>query len=163
MEDAAYAAKDGLSPLARGTQSGPASTRHRSRFIPAGAGNTLQTTTVASPAAVYPRWRGEHTTRKKEPFAFGGLSPLARGTRESFTGRYIPCGFIPAGAGNTHWMVSATWLTPVYPRWRGEHFALVLSLPPIIGLSPLARGTHGLRQVVVSKRRFIPAGAGNTG
>ncbi|ECD1914064.1 hypothetical protein EWJ03_20785, partial [Salmonella enterica subsp. enterica serovar Bovismorbificans] len=33
------------------------------RFIPAGAGNTLQGTNAASGSAVYPRWRGEHSTQ----------------------------------------------------------------------------------------------------
>ncbi len=29
--------------------------------------------------------------------------------------------FIPAGAGNTSTMISLTRISPVYPRWRGEH------------------------------------------
>ena len=51
---------------------------------------------------------------------------------------------------------------PVYPRWRGEHFA-TRSKPPIrVGLSPLARGTLGQRPGWHPIFRFIPAGAGNT-
>ncbi|SQK67819.1 Domain of uncharacterised function (DUF2825) [Escherichia coli] len=50
----------GLSPLARGT---PVHIRFlvaRSRFIPAGAGNTDQIPVPQSTPSVYPRWRGEH-------------------------------------------------------------------------------------------------------
>ena len=51
----------------------------------------------------------------------------------------------------------------VYPRWRGEHGG---SLPVVVsgaGLSPLARGTRGGSTKHILSRRFIPAGAGNTG
>ncbi|STK96443.1 Domain of uncharacterised function (DUF2825) [Escherichia coli] len=52
----------GLSPLARGTQSCVNSRRLHWRFIPAGAGNTCRVKPLAADLAVYPRWRGEHTT-----------------------------------------------------------------------------------------------------
>ncbi len=91
-----------------------------------------------------------------------GLSPLARGTRV-FSRRWLPMRrFIPAGAGNTSGPSIQFDESSVYPRWRGEHcvfFPLELN---ILGLSPLARGTH----VGIIGRdlcfRFIPAGAGNT-
>ena len=50
----------GLSPLARGTRQRNAATLPRSRFIPAGAGNTLRSARCGSGRSVYPRWRGEH-------------------------------------------------------------------------------------------------------
>ncbi len=50
----------GLSPLARGTRSVPASVATGWRFIPAGAGNTDSAATTATTSSVYPRWRGEH-------------------------------------------------------------------------------------------------------
>ncbi len=71
--------------------------------------------------------------------------------------------FIPAGAGNT----ITAWLfgrrTPVYPRWRGEHWLYPLLFAIKHGLSPLARGTHRIRSGGAGRDRFIPAGAGNTG
>ena len=50
----------------------------------------------------------------------------------------------------------------VYPRWRGEHGAVVELVEPDFGLSPLARGTPPLLRPPKHNRRFIPAGAGNT-
>ena len=71
------------------------------RFIPAGAGNTRYTTRITSRESVYPRWRGEHQRKNYLFIDVNGLSPLARGTRnsEEFTAKHGR--FIPAGAGNT--------------------------------------------------------------
>ncbi|KNO18058.1 hypothetical protein AEV37_24945, partial [Salmonella enterica subsp. enterica serovar Typhimurium var. 5-] len=69
-------------------------------FIPAGAGNTLGLGLGLGSDAVYPRWRGEHTSFSLNDNPQRGLSPLARGTRK----------------------IAMSWLRPlaVYPRWRGE-------------------------------------------
>ncbi len=132
----------GLSPLARGTLSPHSSAAADTRFIPAGAGNTIQYPPAGLLTAVYPRWRGEHCRFSSGTEHPPGLSPLARGTRFSprvqiFNGR-----FIPAGAGNTQFVLVSRCDLTVYPRWRGEH-----EYPPVLysascGLSPLARGTH---------------------
>ncbi|ARE50872.1 Alkaline phosphatase isozyme conversion protein precursor [Salmonella enterica] len=53
--------KNGLSPLARGTQSLRGYLAETARFIPAGAGNTSTKNYLLSLLTVYPRWRGEHT------------------------------------------------------------------------------------------------------
>ncbi|EFY77466.1 hypothetical protein SEEM180_16281 [Salmonella enterica subsp. enterica serovar Montevideo str. 413180] len=34
------------------------------------------------------------------------------------------------------------WIGSVYPRWRGEHYAVLLRKKNNSGLSPLARGTR---------------------
>ena len=60
LSEVSLAWRHGLSPLARGT---PVHIRFlvaRSRFIPAGAGNTDQIPVPQSTPSVYPRWRGEH-------------------------------------------------------------------------------------------------------
>ncbi len=54
-------ATTGLSPLARGTPPVLRIAFPRSRFIPAGAGNTDGDDSITSEPTVYPRWRGEHT------------------------------------------------------------------------------------------------------
>ncbi|ESH03461.1 hypothetical protein SEEGA711_26035, partial [Salmonella enterica subsp. enterica serovar Gaminara str. ATCC BAA-711] len=91
----------GLSPLARGTRWNRAKLCLFPRFIPAGAGNTGTDNSTNKKNAVYPRWRGEHSTKPKCENPVYGLSPLARGTRFWLSERRPPPRFIPAGAGNT--------------------------------------------------------------
>ncbi|CBY97110.1 hypothetical protein SENTW_3029 [Salmonella enterica subsp. enterica serovar Weltevreden str. 2007-60-3289-1] len=113
--------KHGLSPLARGTPTFFLKFVINSRFIPAGAGNTVILKRVVRWLPVYPRWRGEHRVDTDETPMAHGLSPLARGTRPDLIADFRALRFIPAGAGNTTPISLATLLPPVYPRWRGEH------------------------------------------
>ena len=53
------AAQLGSSPLARGTDLRRGAGFRQSRFIPAGAGNSLRTVTMSGRLPVHPRWRGE--------------------------------------------------------------------------------------------------------
>ena len=132
----------GLSPLARGTRAHGIQSRVSARFIPAGAGNTGSATAAPMTTSVYPRWRGEHCSVVFILPACHGLSPLARGTLPYRLPDIIFLRFIPAGAGNT--CCSSWWSAAiaVYPRWRGEHAAIIQKRTQGIGLSPLARGTR---------------------
>ncbi len=73
-------ALNGLSPLARGTQSHQATEQDLNRFIPAGAGNSPIIRMVLLTPPVYPRWRGELGFVMHHHTEAWGLSPLARGT-----------------------------------------------------------------------------------
>ena len=152
----------GLSPLARGTHLFPHPVIYLQRFIPAGAGNTLSVTHSSNYQPVYPRWRGEHPMGIRYDNTVYGLSPLARGTPAGFCSYIPPFRFIPAGAGNMLFATQHGNKPPVYPRWRGEHLRQRAALRLIRGLSPLARGTHGWPGWLRCRKRFIPAGAGNT-
>ena len=152
----------GLSPLARGTLHGYASSQRRSRFIPAGAGNTPRLFKRGRRGSVYPRWRGEHDRLRHLAVADQGLSPLARGTQRLFPAQTLRIRFIPAGAGNTIKKLFCVSFRSVYHRWRGEHPPLAPSNSGTVGLSPLARGTHVANRLIIIYFRFIPAGAGNT-
>ena len=70
----------GLSPLARGTPAVGTVKLRYCRFIPAGAGNTIEIVFGIYSEAVYPRWRGEHNEYWSSILMRRGLSPLARGT-----------------------------------------------------------------------------------
>ncbi|SQQ99036.1 Domain of uncharacterised function (DUF2825) [Escherichia coli] len=152
----------GLSPLARGTQSDAIDALIDARFIPAGAGNTAPLKICTKAIAVYPRWRGEHYFCNAQRYSRIGLSPLARGTLAKQTSGYAWCRFIPAGAGNTKFILINTAFVSVYPRWRGEHFTTIGGHATAHGLSPLARGTQIWGAPLMKSKRFIPAGAGNT-
>ena len=102
-------------------------------------------------------------TWERDNGLYGGLSPLARGTRQNGLSSLVRLRFIPAGAGNTCFRKSMDYCYSVYPRWRGEHCSVVFILPACHGLSPLARGTLPYRLPDIIFLRFIPAGAGNTG
>ncbi|ESF39944.1 hypothetical protein SEES8400_06211 [Salmonella enterica subsp. enterica serovar Senftenberg str. ATCC 8400] len=97
----AFKVDRGLSPLARGTHEFTQGNRAASRFIPAGAGNTRVSSDASPELPVYPRWRGEHAFSGGSNGSMPGLSPLARGTRESDSLQRRLRRFIPAGAGNT--------------------------------------------------------------
>ena len=116
-----YNQECGLSPLARGTPGRcrlPCGTK---RFIPAGAGNTFSCLTTDRRLTVYPRWRGEHAPLLSVVISSPGLSPLARGTQQITGEIHRHDRFIPAGAGNTTSTPVSSSISPVYPRWRGEH------------------------------------------
>ncbi len=72
--------QEGLSPLARGTLPAGGLSVPMTRFIPAGAGNTILREHRNAGLAVYPRWRGEHLHCVGCFQHLTGLSPLARGT-----------------------------------------------------------------------------------
>ena len=95
-------AGDGSSPQARGTPFPPAQYGSYRRFIPAGAGNTLECKTAGSHMTVHPRRRGEHTVDLESQDAWDGSSPQARGTPAITIRIAHKNRFIPAGAGNTH-------------------------------------------------------------
>ncbi len=152
----------GLSPLARGTRDKSARIGGPLRFIPAGAGNSKAIRRAFSCQPVYPRWRGELPLMRTGRASLFGLSPLARGTRQSVGFIVLLLRFIPAGAGNSITRVNALRRYAVYPRWRGELPPVPRSRPHTPGLSPLARGTRPRSEWRHAMPRFIPAGAGNS-
>ena len=110
----------GLSPLARGTPRHAGRAAIPPRFIPAGAGNSFSSSSIAVVLTVYPRWRGELLIRSSYSAPLAGLSPLARGTQHGRPYEIPVARFIPAGAGNSNIPGDNQPAYSVYPRWRGE-------------------------------------------
>ena len=130
----------GLSPLARGNPAQPAPAALYQGPIPARAGEPSWAWPLRLSAGAYPRSRGGTVYCGHHRLALLGLSPLARGNRQSYN--FLGCfvGPIPARAG--------------------EPLANIVGWPFRQGLSPLARGNRD--QLT---RRFcghgpIPARAG---
>ncbi len=90
-----------------------------------------------------------------------GLSPLARGTENTFLKLAAFLRFIPARAGNRDLQKRLTASHPVYPRSRGEQRTFTPTGRSSNGLSPLARGTVMDALEQATPMRFIPARAGN--
>ena len=132
---------NGSSPLARGTAAVLDFDDFHCRFIPAGAGNRLQTGAASRLPSVHPRWRGEQEGIHQAMHKHCGSSPLARGTACKRGPPHQQLRFIPAGAGNSERGCPGIFRAAVHPRWRGEQL-------------PAARPGQ-------SSVRFIPAGAGN--
>ncbi len=112
--------QNGLSPQARGTHMPGLNRLNMLRFIPAGAGNSCAKAGRLRVLPVYPRRRGELKPWRGSPLASTGLSPQARGTRETKHEKINNIRFIPAGAGNSQGFLIDDMQIPVYPRRRGE-------------------------------------------
>ena len=154
--------RQGSSPRARGTLEEQDAHVYAERFIPAGAGNTPKSRKNRATRPVHPRGRGEHCTMAQVPTGTLGSSPRARGTLLRINHPLVRSRFIPAGAGNTLKAARAGIKCPVHPRGRGEHMTTFSAQQRHYGSSPRARGTRIRRRILHQRRRFIPAGAGNT-
>ena len=152
---------DGSSPRVRGTANDIETTEAPIRFIPACAGNSAATTTVAAPAAVHPRVCGEQIELHNPMQALDGSSPRVRGTERHRSAAHHKGRFIPACAGNScdYYMRART--RTVHPRVCGEQVRSIMPSVILYGSSPRVRGTDGKYLRDYAFRRFIPACAGN--
>ena len=153
--------RNGSSPRARGTDDATKRWAGEIRFIPAGAGNGPGHRTGLGSDAVHPRGRGERCGSRLAGVRPGGSSPRARGTGSRRCPRWPGWRFIPAGAGNGWTCCAPTYRRSVHPRGRGERVAAVAAVVTLVGSSPRARGTVHECNEGPSRKRFIPAGAGN--
>ena len=89
-----------------------------------------------------------------------GLSPLARGNQGGDAAHVRNCGPIPARAGEPVALSSISSSDRAYPRSRGGTPMSVISKARVWGLSPLARGSQQITDVLVPLQGPIPARAG---
>ncbi len=71
----------GSSPRLRGTLPQGPQAPDSNRFIPASAGNTLESEFIHPKTPVHPRVCGEHTNEWRRLYTTAGSSPRLRGTR----------------------------------------------------------------------------------
>ena len=135
------ALQNGSSPRVRGTVRSAQTPTTRSRFIPACAGNSRETTRETGSIPVHPRVCGEQLLSPVSRSGGAGSSPRVRGTVATPNQRHAKIRFIPACAGNSFRLLS---------------LQVILS-----GSSPRVRGTGLLLVISVVQGRFIPACAGN--
>ena len=131
---------DGSSPHARGKLRPPPRAPLRGRLIPACAGKTLATPTVAPVHGAHPRMRGENCSGCLHCLFNDGSSPHARGKRSDVRGRDCGRRLIPACAGKTSTAFIVHCSIKAHPRMRGENGAWDKRHSRGLGSSPHARG-----------------------
>ncbi len=85
-----------------------------------------------------------------------------RGTPKGYLGKYVPCGIIPAYAGNTAVSSLARLSSWDHPRVCGEHQYGTVRFRHDAGSSPRMRGTLWHSRHSRHRTGIIPAYAGNT-
>ena len=152
----------GSSPLARGK---PRARPHRvcpERLIPARAGKTLKTASIAPVDWAHPRSRGENDRAEDATSLKLGSSPLARGKREKWGHTPQPTRLIPARAGKTTPRERPPARSAAHPRSRGENAKHAPKTGKPLGSSPLARGKPHKPVTQRLVEWLIPARAGKT-
>ena len=133
-----------------------------SRFIPADAGNTLNTGMTSWPNTVHPRGCGEYDRRHHARQVNCGSSPRMRGIRTRFQQAHRSLGSSPRMRGILNTIASAADLLLVHPRGCGEYVSASVPCVSVYGSSPRMRGIRGRATKRLNVIRFIPADAGNT-
>ncbi len=132
----------GLSPLARGNQTGAVLADFVAGPIPARTGQPRGLFKKPHVGRAYPRSHGATTLGETTSYGFAGLSPLARGNLEAAGVVLLAGGPIPARTGQPNRRGFGGFCSGAYPRSHGA------TLPPFFavdfhqGLSPLARGNR---------------------
>ena len=154
--------RGGSSPRMRGTLTSNWMVKIFRRFIPAHAGNTVRSGSVAGGHAVHPRACGEHVPFFRCQAMVDGSSPRMRGTLRFASVHRRLVRFIPAHAGNTLIDSLSCVNYKVHPRACGEHAQHRGPGGAAAGSSPRMRGTLITKSSAPAAIRFIPAHAGNT-
>ena len=162
MSDLAHFTAVGSSPLTRGKRPQRDQKLRRWRLIPAHAGKTRSRCIRGGLRAAHPRSRGENLSRPRGWGKSPGSSPLTRGKRHPVVLLAEHCRLIPAHAGKTPGLPSATDPTEAHPRSRGENAAHFSSGRDESGSSPLTRGKPCSLPMPRANTRLIPAHAGKT-
>jgi len=132
------------------------------RLIPARAGRTRAACPHECAPRAHPRSRGADFNGPSGGVESHGSSPLARGGRWC-SARGLPrAGLIPARAGRTSMIPSASALHAAHPRSRGADSLPPTESAPRLGSSPLARGGPPRGLPRGRSRGLIPARAGRT-
>ena len=152
----------GLSPRVRGKHCQQSAGRHRTRSIPACAGETRSPGRRRRRARVYPRVCGGNVVKVWMANGIAGLSPRVRGKRvvdPRYPG-YLRS--IPACAGETPRVSSPSCGAGVYPRVCGGNGPTSPILHRYAGLSPRVRGKRSRLAMFLLGAGSIPACAGET-
>ena len=152
----------GLSPRGRGKRQRARPRLHPSRSIPAWAGETIMSVSLAITKSVYPRVGGGNSMRQAPKPKIRGLSPRGRGKHDAhICPSFLPRS-IPAWAGETLSAASRETRLAVYPRVGGGNYRGKMAVYRLGGLSPRGRGKPECKHKPMIAGGSIPAWAGET-
>ena len=152
----------GSSPHTRGAPERRQGRCGRVRIIPAYAGSTPGSGTIAGSSQDHPRIRGEHFRPGPTPSRTSGSSPHTRGAPRGKEKAAVANRIIPAYAGSTCRSPGRSSRWSDHPRIRGEHRRVEMANQQADGSSPHTRGAPLERTPARRRRRIIPAYAGST-
>ena len=154
--------RPGSSPRMRGKRVQPAGIEERDRIIPAHAGQTGQSPSVAVEDADHPRACGANTYSPKIPQLSCGSSPRMRGKHILAEDSSTVMRIIPAHAGQTSFGWPVMRWPPDHPRACGANLSARYPDAVVLGSSPRMRGKQSTCAWSRLQRRIIPAHAGQT-
>ena len=154
------AGQEGLSPLARGNQTGSGDALGASGPIPARTGQPAPSPPKRAQVWAYPRSHGATLLDNQGVRNRRGLSPLARGNPDVLALPGVAAGPIPARTGQPYLGVGSCCTLRAYPRSHGATRIATPVAHCCEGLSPLARGNLGHRHPAVGRVWPIPARTG---
>ena len=150
----------GLSPRVRGKPLLLSVALGLARSIPACAGEAATRGGWPKSGRVYPRVCGGSYPAAGSLLHAQGLSPRVRGKRRRFCVTSGAAGSIPACAGEATQRARGGGLAGVYPRVCGGSNGSLAVRDELAGLSPRVRGKRAWTALYRSRRRSIPACAG---
>ncbi len=134
--------QEGPSPRARGAPVSLNAVMTVAGTIPACAGSTWRSSTLAAQPWDHPRVRGEHDSMARIWDSASGPSPRARGALRGPRQAGVRRGTIPACAGSTRPSTRSSPGWRDHPRVRGEHTRPTICTYRAGGPSPRARGAQ---------------------
>ena len=152
----------GSSPRMRGKLAQYLGLTTGSGLIPAHAGKTGGTASIAPKKWAHPRACGENDALAVKDTYVRGSSPRMRGKRARCTQRFERRRLIPAHAGKTPTRRTKDYLAWAHPRACGENIAVGDVFGQSGGSSPRMRGKRLSAPTPVHESGLIPAHAGKT-
>ena len=152
----------GSSPRGRGKRRRAGLDERVNGLIPARAGKTLKTASIAPVDWAHPRAGGENPTFAAKSPMCAGSSPRGRGKLSEMDRTVLATGLIPARAGKTGQHRGGGGHHRAHPRAGGENSTSDAKPSRGMGSSPRGRGKLHFRDRKPDRQRLIPARAGKT-
>ena len=152
----------GSSPRMRGKLQKQLGKPWKNGLIPAHAGKTPGGAVSDGPDGAHPRACGENFVMTFHRLPTRGSSPRMRGKQLRLRARHLQGRLIPAHAGKTSPVASASAFSRAHPRACGENAEVLETALIIAGSSPRMRGKRSRRPRSLPAGGLIPAHAGKT-